>query len=275
MLIWLKQILLSVIAMAAIFVGYVYLASYWQMQQQFPAQQRHFKVANDANLEEGQRLATIRGCYNDCHGKGATGQDFYGLHAPNLTVLVKEYSDEELEQVIRQGVRPDGTSVYSMSSDAFQYLSDSDLSDIIGFLRSLPTAENPADRHNPSFSYRWQMLNGAHEPVASNIKQLIPVAQNPINDSLALGKYLAMSTCVECHGTELQGEANFTPGLIISRAYQQSEFTTLMSSGMGRGYRQLGLMSLTATERFSHFNQQEIDALFDYLQSDEFMALTH
>jgi cytochrome c553 len=273
MLVYLKGIVLAVIAMAAIFVGYIYLASYWQMQQQYPAQQRHFKLATDANIEEGQRLATIRGCYNDCHGKGATGQDFYGLHAPNLTALMKQYSDDELERAIRQGVRPDGTSVYSMSSDAFQYLSDDDLSHIIGFFRSLPTAASSADTHNPSLTYRWQMLKGGHQPVASKIKDLIPHQQNPQNDSIALGKYLALSTCIECHGGNLQGESNFSPSLIITRAYQLSEFRTLFSTGMGKDNRQLGLMGVTATERFSHFNQQEVAALYNYLQSDQFMEL--
>ena len=47
--------------------------------------------------------------------------------APNLTRIVHEYSDQELEAVIRHGVRPDGSSVVIMPSAMFANVSDEGL----------------------------------------------------------------------------------------------------------------------------------------------------
>jgi hypothetical protein len=41
----------------------------------------------------------------------------------------------------------------------------------------------------------------------------------------------------------------------------------LMSDGTGLGGRDLGLMSRMGQNRFSHMNEDEVEALYQYLQS--------
>ncbi len=80
-----------------------------------------------ASVAEGRRLATVYGCMNGCHGKQGQGVVFFDqpviarLVAPNLTTVVRRYSDAELVGILRNGLRPDGTSVFVMPSECFAY----------------------------------------------------------------------------------------------------------------------------------------------------------
>ena len=63
----------------------------------------------------------------------------FGMPSRNLTLLAKDFSDADFDRVIRHGLRPDGTSVAeTMPSDAFQYMTDADVSDVIAYIRSRP-----------------------------------------------------------------------------------------------------------------------------------------
>jgi mono/diheme cytochrome c family protein len=253
-----------------VLIAYIYVISGWMMQEKYPAHDRSFIVSPDSNVQEGMRLAAIRGC-TDCHGKTLAGGDFHGLHAPNLTTLAKQYSDSDLERSIRQAIRPDGTSVYSMTSDTYQYLSDIDLSHIIFYLRSLDQVPDNPSSFSASFQYRIGIIRGDHQPIVDSIHTKTPPISTPGNDAKKLGKYLAYSVCSECHGVDLKGYAGFSPNLLIAQAYERSDFEILLTKGIGLGDRDLGLMSLSSRERFSLFSNDELSALFIYFQSAQFL----
>lgn len=252
-------------------MGSIYVISSGMMQEKYLSQDRSFVVSHDANVVEGMRLAIIRGC-TDCHGETLTGADFYGLHAPNLTILAKQYSDNDLERSIRQAIRPDGTSVYSMTSDAYQYVSDTDLSHIILYLRSLDTVTEDSVFLSPSVQYRLGIIRGKHQPVVDAIHTQTPPKLTPgNNEPVKLGKYLAYSVCAECHGGNLKGYTGFSPGLLTTLAYQRLDFEILMTKGIGVGERDLGLMSISSRARFALFSDDERSALFAYFQSQQFV----
>ena len=102
------------------------------------------------SIAEGKRLAIVRGCINGCHGKEAQGAVMFDdwkvarIVAPNLTAAVRNYTDAELVNIIRNGVRPDGRSMVIMPSEVFVDLSDADLGRIIAFLKSLPSVPGPS-----------------------------------------------------------------------------------------------------------------------------------
>lgn len=232
-----------------------------------------------AAIAEGRRLAATRGCANGCHGKpgigGAVFDDdrWYGrLVAPNLSEAVRRYSDAELARVIRHGVKRDGTAVQVMPSDMFAQLDDADLGAIIAFLRAEPAVAHalPASTAGPLL--RWQLAFGA--PAATfttaRIDHAAPhPAKPPPDQPHAWGRYLAHSTCSECHGADLRGvnEAGFhTPPLAAVAAYPLEDFRRLMRTGMALGDRSLNeLMTRVARERTNHFTDAEIDALHAYL----------
>jgi mono/diheme cytochrome c family protein len=258
------------LSLGLLFFTCVYGLSSWMMQEKYIPQERSFVVSPGANIEEGRRLAAIRGC-TDCHGKDASGGDFYGLHAPNLRVVAKQYSDNDLERSIRQAISPDGTSVYSMTSDAYQHMSDIDLGHIIVYLRSLNPVSKTSTVFSPNFRYRLGIIKGGHQPVVNAIHSQVPPVVAPKNNAENFGRYLAYSVCSECHAPDLKGYKGFSPSLVTTLAYQRLDFSLLMSTGTGLGGRNLGLMSISSKERFSLFSDAEFTALFTYFQSEQFL----
>ncbi len=264
----------------------VFIASEIMLSKTYTAVERQFAVPAGAEADpeiiaEGGRLAKVRGCYGGCHGPGGEGSDLMGgFIAPNLTRLARDYSDTELEVAIRQGLRRDGTSLFAMSSDAFQYLSDDDLANIIVFFRALP--EDPNDPGPQSFGlmirgafFYFDIIKGGPLGAAERIAAVdfdVPSGPEVRGDPVAFGRYLAMSICAECHGLALQGERlTDYPDLIVASAYSAEEFRHLMATGEAPDGRDLGLMAAMGRRRFSHLNPEEADAIHAYLTSDEFM----
>ena len=232
-----------------------------------------------AAIAEGRRLAATRGCANGCHGKpgigGAVFDDdrWYGrLVAPNLSEAAHRYSDAELARAIRHGVKRDGTAMQVMPSDMFAQLDDADLGAIIAFLRAEPAVERALPPSTTGPLLRWQLVFGAPAATftAARIDHAAPrAAKPPPGQPQAWGRYLAHSTCTECHGADLRGinEAGFhTPPLVAVAAYPLEDFRRLMRTGVALGDRSLNeLMTRVARERTSHFTDAEIDALHAYL----------
>jgi len=233
--------------------------------------------ADSAALAEGRRLAVTRGCYGGCHGQGLAGSVFFDepgvarLVAPDLTAAARRYSDAELERIVRLGVRPDGRSVFGMPSQSFHDLSDDDLGRILAFIRGQPPA---AGGFGPSLHVgplgRVGLVTARFEPTAVIVRRdavgTTPRAERPgVDDSLALGRYLARTACAECHGGHLRG--GLGPALVVAAAYTPSEFDHLLRTGEAKGGRELGLMSRVARSRFSLLTNEEVAALHAYLRT--------
>jgi cytochrome c553 len=145
------RVVISGVAALAVFialgVSLVYVATEPIVRRTYDEPLRRVvQPADPASIAEGRRLAIIRGCFDGCHGSAASGAEFWvepwmaRLIAPDLTRVVAELSDSQLERVIRRGVRSDGTSTWGMPSSMFHHLADEDLGRILAFLRTLPVA---------------------------------------------------------------------------------------------------------------------------------------
>jgi mono/diheme cytochrome c family protein len=191
------------------------------------------------------------------------------LVAPNLTQVVAQYSDAELERVIRHGVRRNGRSTLGMPSSMFYHLSDQDLGAIIAFLRSAPVTEGPATEISLGPLARLGLVLGKYHPQAELIDHDAPrLAVRDTSDHITFGEYLALTSCTECHGLDLQGNPDGpTPNLGIAATYSEEGFVRLMRTGKALGDRELRLMSDVARGRFSHLTAGEMKALHTYLST--------
>src|SRR3954464_2973817 len=196
--------------------------------------------------------------------------DFPGIvhiTAPNLTKVVKEYTDAELERVIRRGVKRDGTTTWIMPSAMFSRLTDDDLSAIVAYVRSFPEQPGIDRLTKLRLLGRVGVLQGKFLPQATQVESL-PPPNTSAADPLAQGRYLVMTSCTECHGATLQGsEFVNAPNLSVVAAYSDGDFTKLMREGVGLGNRNLGLMSEVAQSRFTHFTDTEVQAIRQYLST--------
>lgn len=267
-------VLASVLAGSAI--AYVYVATEPLVRRQYDLSIRPIAVPTDAAaVAEGRRLSLIRGCFDGCHGKGASGGVFWDerwvgrLVAPDLTRVAADMSDPELERVIRRGVRKDGTSTWGMPSSMFYHLSDDDLGKIIAFIRSLPLGDGPATQAWIGPLWRLDLMHDRLLPYAEEIARDAPwMTAEELQGEQGRGRYLALTVCSECHSMDLNGATDGSaPNLAIVAAYSEPQFAKLMQTGIPLGGQKLGLMELVALKRFSNFTDEEVRELYRYLRS--------
>lgn len=261
---WIGILAGGALGLAVIAVAVVYVIIGRDLTKKFDVEWPEANLSvQQVNLEEAKRRIQTCGCFG-CHGENLAGQVFFEvfdgtkLIAPDLAKTAKKYSTAELDNIIRHGIRPDGSSVVGvMPSGMYQNLSDEDVGMIIAYLQSLMPAEGslPDTYFGPVSRV---MLLGFKR---SNGTILAAEAVNHASASLAispcdlepLGEYLTMTSCSECHGDDLGGvnDGGFsTPPLTIVQAYSLEDYTTLMRTGVPLGGRQLDLMALVALNRF-------------------------
>lgn len=268
---WAGIALAALASFAVVALLVIYAASETIISRHYPlgASQLHAPGDPDA-IARGGHFASAYGCA-DCHGhdlQGAYIADF-GVSSRNLTRLATSFTDADFDRAVRKGLRPDGTSVAEyMPSDAFQFIPDADMADIVAYIRS----RKPAGKDIPFPSYDLKTRLGFLIGMAHMDRYWFG-RQKPALDlgtRHVRGQALAMAACGECHMTALTGGPPDIPGprppdLSLVASYGRADFLKFMRTGKAAGNRELPLMSATARVRFRHFSNDELNAIYDYL----------
>lgn len=265
---WLGITLGAILGLLVIASIYVWFAA-GQLIDGYYVQPESTFVADpgSADIEEGRRASLLRGCYSGCHGDELQGGVWFDnllmgtVVAPDLTRSFAELSDQDLDRVIRHGVRRDGKSALIMPSSMLHHLSDTDLNNIIAFIRSQDTSNGPAMDVRPGVLARFFVLRFGVTPHVQQIQEGAPW----LTEADPPGKYLAITVCTECHGMDLKGNGEQIPNLALVIAYTLEDFVRLMREGVPLGDRELELMKEVSLGRFQHFTDAEIEALYEYL----------
>src|SRR5690242_12932633 len=92
---WSVVVLTSLLALIVVAYGVVYVLSERILRRTYEVPSVTISLPTDGeSIAEGRRLATIRGCFNGCHGKDAHGAVMFDepmiarIVAPNLTASV-------------------------------------------------------------------------------------------------------------------------------------------------------------------------------------------
>jgi mono/diheme cytochrome c family protein len=266
--------------LAAALAAVVYAWTEVRLERRYEFVARTVVVPSDAaSIALGEKVARTRGCLG-CHGESAEGRYFVDipwvarLPAPNLTRLAHEWTVPELDRSIRQGLRENGKSVFGMPSAMYQHLADEDFAALIAYLRSLPRSTNDPQGRFVGLPARALILKGELAPEREVFDEYLAARPDP-GDPIEHGKYLAQTTCSECHGPNLHGwAAEAAPSLVIVAGYTLEAFERLMTHGESPGGHPLGLMKAVAIERFAHYTAEEVAAIHAYLTSPAFFALT-
>jgi mono/diheme cytochrome c family protein len=228
--------------------------------------------ADSLAAARGERMARTRGCFG-CHGSDLGGEVLFDepgvgrLVAANLSRLVPSAGDAQLARAIRLGVRVDGRSVFAMPSPMFYHLSDADLGDLLAFLRTVPPVPDSLPPSQVRFLGRLGLVLNQYQPLVREIDTTVAYpAVTPREPAEALGRYVALTSCTECHGLDLEGEGS-TPSLRIVGGYSADDFSRLMRTGVPLGGRKLDLMEEVALGRFAHLTDDEVAALYAYLKN--------
>jgi mono/diheme cytochrome c family protein len=173
-------------------------------------------------LERGTYLMhSIVACGN-CHtpkgpsGKAIADQELAGgvefdapvFHAvtPNITpdneTGIGKWTDDQIVNAIRNGKRPDGTTIGPPMPIAFyRGMSDTDARAIVAYLRSIKPISNKVEKSTFKIP-----LPPAYGPVVTKVPDV------PRTDKAAYGKYLAtgLGHCLDCHTPQVNGRTDMT-----------------------------------------------------------------
>jgi cytochrome c553 len=232
-------------------------------------------------IARGRRLGRLLGCQS-CHGDDLRGHAYSSdptrvrRFAPNLARIAPRYTDAELAQAIRQGVRPTTRqALWGMPSASFAALSDAELAQVMAFVRSAPAggAREPSD--TPGLRGRLAILRGRAGDVVRGERSapdLIAAARaQPAADlgvPYAQGRHIAATVCSECHGSDLRGDRREGGSdLAVIRIYDLAQFQRLLRTGAAPDGRDLGEMSEIARKDLHVFSDAEVAALYAYLRA--------
>jgi cytochrome c553 len=272
---WLGFVAAGVVVLALLGIAFIYFASHRELGHRFTAKEVSLDIPTDAaTIDEGKRLAQVTGCLH-CHGEKFGGQmlhDFPNLVrfvAPNVSGILPGYGAGRLEAVIRQGIKADGTGVLFMPSEMFRHLRDEDVASIIAYLRTVSPVAGTDEQTLIRPLGRLLIAKGDFESAPRAMETLPP----PVNgfdasDPLSHGRYLVMNLCTECHAQDLQGlPIAHSPALSVTKGYSAAQFARLMREGVGTGDRVFPLMTPTSKARFVHLREDEVNAMYAFLQS--------
>lgn len=206
-----------------------------------------------AEIEEGRRLVSIRGCA-DCHGADLGGELLIEdpalgtVYAANLTTgqgsAVLNYGPGDWERAIRHGIGTDGRSLLAMPTGDYAMMSDEDVARMVAHLQTVPPVnrEPVPNRFGPlgrALLVAGQLPFLSAETVDHTVAA--PKSVTP-EVSVAYGQYVA-TTCTGCHGSDLAGgsmpgagpddapAANLTPsGNLGNWSYEQ--FAEALNTGV-------------------------------------------
>ena len=268
---WLGIVAVSFIAIVVVVMIYAYSASEREFARQYKvAETLSVSLPTDAaEIEEGHRLAHITGCTH-CHGANLAEPnaiDIPGIARfvpPNISQIVPTTSDAQLVGLLRRGVKIDGTSAWLMPAEMFRHLHDEDVARILAWVRTVPASGEVAGKTSIHLMGRALVAMNQIKPVARQIDE----AKGEPAILPGRGAYLVMNACSECHGQDLNGVpmAN-APSLVVVKGYSAEQFARLMHDGVGVGEREFELMTPTAKARFSHLTADEVQAVYEFLQS--------
>jgi cytochrome c553 len=276
-LIVLSTLIVLVLLITAI--SYVFIRSNVIINKKYSVPLVDVVIPKDsASLAAGKKIAWTRGCYG-CHTQnlsgyvevnweGDTGAD--KLRIANISKVIPQYSDKELFRLIKHGVKKDGTGLWGMTVGMFVNLSEKDICRLIAHLRTVPTIENGLPRTHFTFKGRMKIISGEVVPeVTVARRKAVNEFHYPDNPTLVQqGNYLALTSCVECHGYDLRG-ASGNPPLIIAKAYKEGEFVKFLKTGKALGDRELPLMSDMCRKRFTYYSEEEIKSIYAFLNQLE------
>jgi mono/diheme cytochrome c family protein len=281
----------SLVAIALILLAAIYVLSTRRLTRVYSVDvvvPRNIPT-DPARVAHGEHIARAMASCAMCHGDDLGGQPLGPpspvgtLVAPNLTRgeggLGKTFTDADWVRAIRLGVHRDGTTLILMPSEAFVYMNENDVADLIAFLKQVP----PVDRIMPPVRLallgRALLVTGQFSTLIAEKTPRLPYpAVVPPGPTADYGRYIANFTgCHGCHGFGLSGgpvpsppgtppATNLTPDPTTGIAkWTEADFEHALRHGVRPDGRQID--PFMPWPFFSHMTDDEVKALWAYLRT--------
>ena len=240
-----------------------------------------------AAVEHGKHMATATGSCTDCHGPDLGGNvlqepsAFGTLAAPNLTRgaggLGGAFTETDWVRAIRHGVHRDGTSLLAMPSEVFVFMNETDLGDLIAYLKQIPAVDRtmPPSRLGPLG--RALLVAGQVTLITDRTPSIPFPAIVPPGPTREYGRYIASyAGCIGCHGPGLSGghvegppgappAANLTPHSSGLENWTEADFDHALRRGVRKNGTPINIFM--PWPNFSGMTDDEVKALWLFVRS--------
>jgi len=285
---WLGRIVVGLVILIAILAAFIYVRSEQLVNQSYHAPDVTLTVPTDAaSIERGHHLATVVADCTGCHGTNFAGTVV--IDDPALGRVVSAnltkgqngmggMSDADFVHAIRYGIKPDGHSVLLMPAQDFQHLSDTDLADVIAYVRSLPAADSNLPSTQLGVLGRVLLVAGQLPLVIAPQIDQANAGGAGVTPAVSAdyGKYIVSFSCAGCHGVGLSGghvpgtppsfpnAANLTPSGEVA-GWTEADFKKAVQTGVTPAGKTLN--EFMPYKTFVNLTDDEVQALWLYVHS--------
>lgn len=245
------------------------------------------RPASTGNVARGRYLTTVRMTCVECHGDDLAGGTVIedpmagNLYGRNITPFkLKDWTDGEIARVMKHGLDRNGHALRIMPAEDYQHMSETDMIDIIAYLRTVPAVAKPDRDSNvgPLMAVlisAGQVAQGFPAESVDHDRPFPPPVREAV--TVEFGRYIYNNTCVGCHrpdhkGGKIKGTppdwfpaANLTQDALAG--WTEADFIKTLKTGVnpsGSALRNPMTLILKYTPKFS---DTELKALWKYLKT--------
>ncbi len=238
-------------------------------------------VSDSASLAMGKYLAESHGCQH-CHGQSYEGSVL--VDAPPFVVVPSNltsgkggvgasFSDGDWLRAIRHGVRPDGSGLMVMPSEAYYHMSDTEVGALVAYLKSVPPVDNELPK--TEFKLLGKFILGSSDDMKLTPDMMMGTPRLDMPEkgpTVEWGKYRASVICQVCHSATLTGgqppdpDSPFAPDLRATQSWGLDGFINTIRERVTPSGRALDDKFMPWTS-FRNLDDTELEALYAYIST--------
>ena len=251
-------------------------------------------------IEKGRYLTTAADCFA-CHTVPDVGKPFAGgrpietpfgvITASNITpdadTGIGAWSDEQFDNAVRKGVRPDGSRLYpAMPFPSYTKMSREDVLAIRAYLKTVEPVHQPVEANTLPFPFNIREAMRVWDALYFTEGEFQPDSRQ--SAAWNRGAYLVQGPghCAACHtpksflggdktsegfrGSYLQGW--FAPDITGDRKqglgqWSEADIRSYLKTGHNQMTAATGPMAEEVADSTSHYSDSDLDAMASYLKS--------
>lgn len=270
-----------------------------------PLPESHWAGLGEADLKNGEMVFWAGGCVS-CHAAPGSQGDakltlagglalkspFGTFHVPNISPDEKAgigtWTLAQFGNAMKRGVGPQGQHLYpSFPYGSYARISDKDVVDLFGYIKTLPKSENVAPPHELPFPYNIRLALGGWKFLYFNDQPRVVLAN--ADDKLRRGQYLVEGPghCGECHtlrdalggfkpdmwlagAPNPEGEGripNITPGGQDVGNWSEADIANYLETGFTPDFDSAGGSMTEVQQNIAHLPKSDIEAIAAYLKA--------
>jgi mono/diheme cytochrome c family protein len=266
----------------------------------------HWANLGEPDLKNGEMVFWTGGCVS-CHAAPGSEGDakltlsgglalkspFGTFHVPNISPDEKAgigtWTVAQFGNALKRGVAPNGQHLYpSFPYNSYARMSDKDVNDLFGYLKTLPKSTNVAPAHELPFPYNIRLALGGWKLLYFNDEPRVALAAN-VDDKIKRGRYLVEGAghCGECHtprdslggfetakwlagapNPEGRGRIpNITPGAKTVGSWSREDIANYLETGFTPDFDSAGGSMAEVQRNLAHLPKPDLEAIAAYLKA--------